>query len=154
MPRPNASVYRDPLDVLRRFVPAPFKTIHRIASHRVIVQTNDIALFPAFPLEADILPGENDVEWKLIRDLDAPGLLAPPVFLHCGVLTIVEMGNACFLGFDRERRELLGFIGADVDTRTHQEFLVPFFCRITDEALSPHDTSKAFGLRTAGLDND
>jgi hypothetical protein len=153
--QPSGSAYADPLDVLRRFVPAPLKAVYRIGSHRVTVQTNDIALFPAFPLETGTLVrGDKDVEWKLIRDLDVPGLLAPPVLLNCGVLTIVEMGTACFLAFDRERRELLGFIGADVDARTHQEFLVPFLCRMTNEELPPPSTNETFGLRTPGPAND
>jgi hypothetical protein len=45
------------------------------------------------------------------------------------------MGTACLLALDHERRELLGFVGADVDARTHQEFLVPFLCRMTNEAF-------------------
>ena len=42
---------------------------------------------------------------------------------------------ACLLGLDQERRELLAFIGSDVHVRTHQEFLVPLFCRLTNEAV-------------------
>lgn len=137
MPQHSAPVYNDPLDVLRRFAPTPFKAVYRIGSHRATVQTNDIALFPALPLEVDtISPGTNDLEWKLIRDSDVPGLLTPPVVLNCGALTIVEMGTPCLIAFDHERKELLGFIGADVDGPTHQEFLVPFLCRIINEAPS------------------
>jgi hypothetical protein len=37
------------------------------------------------------------------------------------------MGPACLLGVDRERGELLCFIGADIDSRTFQEVLFPLF---------------------------
>ncbi len=129
--------HNDPLDLLRRFVPTPLKAVYRIGSVSVIVRTNDITLLPAFPLGADLdIDGERILEWKLIRDADSPGLLEEPVFLNSGALTIVEMGTACLLALDHERRELLGFIGADVDARTHQEFLVPFLCRMTNEVFA------------------
>lgn len=135
MPQHSASAYADPLDLLRRFVPTPFKAVYRINSHCVSVQTNDIALFPAMPLEMNApAAGEADLEWKLVRDLDTPGLLAPPLVLNCGVLTVVEMGTACLIAFDREQKQLIGFVGADVDGRTHQEFLVPYLRRMTAEA--------------------
>jgi hypothetical protein len=129
--------HNDPLDLLRRFVPTPLKAVYRIDSVSVIVRTNDITLLPAFPLGADLhIDGAQILEWKLIRDTDSFGLLEEPVFLNSGALTIVEMGVACLLALDHERRELLGFIGADVDARTHQEFLVPFLCRMTNEVFA------------------
>jgi hypothetical protein len=41
------------------------------------------------------------------------------------------MGPACLLGVDRERGELLCFIGADIDARTFQEVLFPLFCSLS-----------------------
>ncbi len=133
----DSSHYRDPLDLLRRFVPTPLQAVYRIGSVRVIVRTNDITLLPAFPLGADLeLDGEQTLEWKLIRDMDSPGPLEEPVFLSSGALTVVEMGTACLLAVDNERQELLGFIGGEIDARTYQEFLIPFLCRMTNEAFS------------------
>jgi hypothetical protein len=135
--QPDFPRHNDPLDLLRRFVPTPLKAVYRIGSVQVVVRTNDITLLPAFPLGADLdLTREQNLQWKLIRDVDSPGLLDEPVFLNSGVLTIVGMGTACLLALDHERRELLGFIGADIDARTHQEFLVPFLCRMTNEVFS------------------
>jgi len=152
--QPDCSIHTDPLDLLRRFVPTPLKAVYRIGSLRVTVQTNDITLFPAFPLVDIPLPGERLLEWKLIRDLDAPGLLDPPLFLTCGALSIVEMGSACFLGLDHERGELLGFIGAEVDARTHQEFLVPFLCQMTNEAFLPAEEAERSGFHATEQTND
>jgi hypothetical protein len=127
----------DPLDLLRRFIPTPLKATYRIGSVRVTVQTNDFSLLPTLPSQPD--PGIGDdcnLEWKLVRDTGSSGLLEKPTFVTAGALTVVEMGPACLLGLDQERRELLGFIGADIDAPTHQDFLVPFLCRMTKEAFA------------------
>jgi hypothetical protein len=129
--------YQDPLDLLRRFIPTPLRTRFHVGHATVIVETNDFALLPAFPLMTEHVDlGPPDIDWKLIRDLDAPGLLEEPVLLTSGNLTIVGMGTGCLLGIDHERRELLCFIGADVDARTFQEFLVPYFCDLTNDLVS------------------
>jgi hypothetical protein len=129
----NCSSYADPLDVLRRFVPMPLKAMYRVGHLQVMVQTNDFALIPR------LLPGtkfdassEWDWAWKLVRDADATGSLAPAICLKSDTLTIVTMGTALVLGVDHERREVLGFIAADVDVHTYQEFLVPFIFQIID----------------------
>jgi hypothetical protein len=130
----DSTNYQDPLDLLRRFIPTPLRTRFHVGDSNVTVETNDFTLLPALPLDtacADAHP--TDVEWKLIRDLDAPGLLEEPLLLSSGSLTVVGMGTACLLGLDHERRELLCFIGPDIDGRTFQEFLVPYFCRLTSQ---------------------
>jgi hypothetical protein len=127
--------YQDPLDPLRRFIPTPLRTQFRVGSTTVVVETNDFSLLPALPLAGPSSGLDlSSLAWKLVRDSDAHGLLQEPVFLISGPLTIVGMGPACLLGMDHERRELLGFIGMDVDARTFQEFLVPFLCRLSKEA--------------------
>lgn len=134
--------YADPLDLLRRFIPTPIKSIYRVASIHVNVKTNDITLLPLFPSEAHLEAfGVNNFEWKLIRDADCPGLLEPPMCITSGALTIVGMGPACLTGVDREKRELLAFIGTDIDTRTFQGFLIPLFSQLTTEMFSGSATS-------------
>ena len=152
MPPHNASVHADPLDLLRRFVPTPFKAVYRVNSLLVSVQTNDIALLPAMPLQTNTPPAaETDLEWKLVRDLDTPGLLTCPFVLNCGGLTVVEMGTACLIAFDHERKQLFGFIGADIDARTHQDFLIPFLCRMTDEAALSGETNEVSSTSYSGI---
>lgn len=152
MPPSKSSRYNEPLDVLRRFIPTPLRAMYRIQRICVTVETNDFALLPALPLQPDLHPREeNLVEWKLIRDDDSEGMLESPRFLTTGSLTVVEMGTACLLGIDHERRELLGFIGAGVDARTYQEFLVPFLCEMAvqtfcaDRDFLTLDCGKEFG---------
>jgi hypothetical protein len=133
----DISLQADPPDLLRRFVRTPFKAIYRTGNVEILVQTNDITLLPSFPLETNLAAsGEQMFEWKLVRDLDTPGQLESPVFLETEVMTIVQMGPACLLALDRERRELLGFIGSEIDRPTHHAFLVPLLHRMTNEAFA------------------
>jgi len=126
----------DPLDVLRRFVPTPLRAVFDVGQTRVVVQTNDFSLLPELPL-ATITDGSNrcTFEWKIVRDYDAPGVLEEPVLMTSGKLMTVVMGTACMVGLDYERRELLGFIGAEVDARTFQHVLLPLFRRLTNEGF-------------------
>jgi hypothetical protein len=141
MPRFESLHYANPLDLLRRFIPTPLKALFRVGSIHVTVRTNDITLLPVFPLEADLEAlGVKGFEWRLIRDADSPGLLEAPLFITSGALTIVGMGPACLIGADREKRELLAFIGRAIDTRTHQNFLIPLFCELTSEVFSTSTT--------------
>jgi hypothetical protein len=99
-----------------------------------MVQTNDFTLLPALPFDADHDgASEQSLEWTLIRDADSHGLLEPMLFLKSGTLTVVLLGTACLVGLDHERRELFAFIGADIDVRAHQEFLVPLLCQMANE---------------------
>jgi hypothetical protein len=130
----DAARQHDPLDPLRRFTPTPLRTRFRLGVTRVTVQTNDFKLLPTFPLDtAPDAFGARELEWKIIRDQDASGLLQEPLVLSSEELTIAVMGAACLVGVDHERGELLSFIGIEVDVRTFQEVLIPFFCGLTKE---------------------
>ena len=132
----DSTNYQDPLDALRRFIPTPLRTRFRAGDAIVTVETNDFTLLPTLPLDNSPATADPaDIEWRLVRDLEAPGLLEEPLLLASGNLTVVGMGTACLLGLDHERHELLCFIGADIDSRTFQEFLVPYFCRLTNELV-------------------
>jgi hypothetical protein len=132
------SNYTDPLDLLRRFVPTPLRTRFRVGRIAVRVNTNDFSLLPALPLESASEDfGPDTFNWKLVRDSDVSGILQEPLVLLTGELTIVAMGPPCLLALDHQRRELVCFIGADVDSKSFQEFLVPFLCRMSAEAADP-----------------
>jgi len=147
MPPRELLAHCDPLDLLRRFVATPLKAIYRIGGVRVMVQTNDFTLLPTLPSGASLdVTGNWDLEWKLVRDVDARGPLQPSITVDCRALTVVQMGSACLLGLDHERRELLAFIGADVDAHTHQDFLVPLLCQMTKEASAAERFSVPAGV--------
>jgi hypothetical protein len=149
----SPSNYRNPLDLLRRFVPTPLRTRFRFGRIAVLVDTNDFSLLPMLPLDS----ASEDFDtfafrWKLVRDSDVFGHLQEPLVLHTGELTIVGMGPACLLGLDRQRRELFGFIGADVGTKAFQEFLVPFLCRLSTEATEPNLRQISEGINEDAVD--
>jgi hypothetical protein len=124
--------YRDPLDALRRFIPTPLKTRLRVGLTTLQVATNDLSLVPDLPPETVSKKlMKRSLDWKLVRDDDARGILQEPLQLTSGALTVVTMGTACLLGVDRERGELLCFIGADVDEKSFQEILVPMLCNLS-----------------------
>ena len=134
-------------DLLRRFIPTPVKAVYRVGGVRVRVHTNDSALLPALPFDADpdadhTRADRQDLEWTLIRDADSNGPLERPIFMKTEALTVVVMGTACLVGLDHERRELFGFIGAEVDARTHQEFLVPILCEMTTQVIVSDQSSR------------
>jgi hypothetical protein len=132
------SNYADPLDLLQRFVPTPLRTRFRLGRIAVRVDTNDFSLLPALPLESAAEDfGPHAFHWKLVRDSDVRGELQEPLVLLTGELTIVAMGPSCLLALDHQRRELVCFIGADVDSKAFQEFLVPFLCRLLAESKEP-----------------
>jgi hypothetical protein len=132
------SNYTDPLDLLRRFVSTPLRTRFRLGGIAVRVDTNDFSLLPTLPLEsADGRSDARSFHWKLVRDSDVSGVLQEPMVLLTGELTIVAMGQACLLALDHQRRELVCFIGADVDAKAFQDFLVPFLCRLSAEEKDP-----------------
>jgi hypothetical protein len=142
----------DPLDPLRRFIATPLRTRFRVGATRVLVQTNDFRLLPELPLDTATNGVEDkSLEWKLVRDHDAHGLLEEPVLFTGGALTIASMGPACLVGVDREHGELLCFIGAEVDGRTFQEVLVPFFCRLTNEAVETQKCGDLLSERQSTL---
>ena len=144
MPQLDPLDYADPLDLLRRFIPTPLEALYRIGAVRVTVKTNDITLLPAFPLDLDLeVPAEQRLEWRLIRDAGLPDLLGPPLFMTSGMLTIVTMGPACLIAADHQQRELLAFLGTAIDVPTHQDYLLPLLCQLTNEVF-PAGTSLRF----------
>jgi hypothetical protein len=147
------SNYADPLDLLRRFIPTPLRTRFRVGRISVRVDSNDFSLLPALPLES--APGDfgpDTFHWKLVRDSDVPGVLQEPLLLLTGELTIVVMGPPCLLALDHQRRELVCFIGADVDAKSFQEFLVPFLCRLSAEPADPNLLEVVAGMNKDAVD--
>jgi hypothetical protein len=139
----DSSWYAEPPDLLRRFVPTSINAVYRVGGVRVVVQTNDFTLLPALPLAQDhVRAEEQNVVWTLIRDADSHGLPEPPLFLKSGRLTVVMMGTACLIGLDHEKRELVGFIGADIGPGTHQESLVPLLCQMTNEVVESDSSTR------------
>jgi hypothetical protein len=130
----DSAAHRDPLDPLRRFISTPLRAHFRLGATCVMVQTNDSAFLSELPVVASPIELDAPIfEWKLVREDEVSGPLEEPLLLTSRTLTTVEMGPACLLGVDHQRRELFCFIGADIDARVFREVLFPFFCGVMNE---------------------
>jgi len=144
----------DPRDLLRRFVPTPLKAFYRLGAVHLKIETNDLGLVPTLMLGVDDHARSRcEWDWKIARDPDAPGPLLAPRILRTEALSLVEMGIACLIGVDHERRELLAFVGRDIDSSTYQQFLLPFFCRLIMEPSALHQEAEYVLGGTAGSDD-
>ena len=142
MPAPEITAYRDPLDLLRRFAPTPLKTQIQLDFATVLLETNDLSFFPSQlqPQSQSILntsPFANSSQpqrclWKIVRDIDVRHKLTEASIVMAGSLIVYSMGPACIIGADRERKEILAFIGLEVDARIFQESILPAISRLTE----------------------
>ena len=57
-----------------------------------------------------------------------------------------------FAALDHERRELICFIGAEVDAKAFQDFLVPFLCRLSVESLEAAVPEVVEGMNKDAVD--
>jgi len=121
--------YRNPLDVLRRGVPTPYKAEVRIAEVGVSAESNDPAVLATLARTATsvVESGESKFCWRIVRDDEAPGTIEPPVTIRTGALTVATMSGAVIVAVDSDRRELLAFIGPSVDARAFEEIAFPLF---------------------------
>ncbi|HWG58239.1 MAG TPA: hypothetical protein VN661_04245 [Candidatus Acidoferrales bacterium] len=126
-------------DFLKRFVPAPFRAIVRAGALAISLETNDSGCLSALAAAGRESPSEpyERFHWTMIRDEDAPGGIVGSIDLADEHLTFVNMGPACLVGLDAKRRELLAFIGADVDEHLLAESILPLFLRLTRAAIAP-----------------
>lgn len=108
----NAATLPDPL--LRR-VALPYRFCVRQGASEFRIESNDltIALFTRqFMLESPQY--EMVRRWRLIRDANSPANDGSYTAMKNRQLTMIVAGAGTILVFDRERGEVLGFIGADV----------------------------------------
>jgi len=137
MPAHEISSYRDPLDLLRRFAPTPLKTNVHLEFANVLLETNDLSFFPPLSLLNPSLsvpssPPSQPCLWKIVRDVDVRLKTAEASIVMAGCLIVYSMGPACVIGADRERKEIVAFIGLEVDARIFQESILPALCRLTE----------------------
>ena len=106
----------------------------------VLLETNDFSFLPTLPQ-----PGARDSSsqpclWKIVRDVDVRGATTDASVVMAGSLIVYSMGPACLIGADRERGEILAFIGRDVDVRVFQESILPALIRLTEFVTRKRET--------------
>jgi hypothetical protein len=132
VPTPKPASHRDPLDLLRRFAPTPLKTQIYLKFANVLLETNDLSFLSSLAPLAVREPSSQSCLWKIVRDVHVRGLTTEASIVMAGSLIVYSMGPACLLGADRERGEILAFIGRDVDARLFQESILPSLIRLTE----------------------
>jgi hypothetical protein len=139
MPTLESVSYTDPLDLLRRFVPTPLKVEIHLELANVVLETNDLSFLPLLPHSTAGEISSTPCLWKIVRDVDVRGTTAEASILMAGNVIFYCMGPACLIGADRERREILAFIGRDVDAHSFQQSILPALCRLTEFVTRPQD---------------
>jgi hypothetical protein len=156
--------YQDPLDLLHRFAPTPLRMSFSLDFATVQLETNDLGFFPSDSLQSqshhgqplhNASPNANSSHpqhclWKIVRDVDIPHTLSEATIVMAGSLIVYSMGPACTIGADRERKEILAFIGREVDARIFQESILPALCRLTEFVLL-QENSTSQGARAAAV---
>jgi hypothetical protein len=128
---PEPVCYTDPLDLLRRFAPTPLKAQFYLEFANVLLETNDLSFLPSLSVLGVREPSPQSCLWKIVRDVDARGTTTETSIVMAGNLIVYSMGPACLIGADRERGEILAFVGRDVDARLFQESILPALIRLT-----------------------
>ena len=126
--------YTHPLDLLRRFAPTPLKAHVHLDFASVLLETNDLSFLPALSSLGLTVPTPcaQRCLWKLVRDVDVKGKTGEASIVMAGNVIVYSMGPPCLIGADREHREILAFVGLDVDARSFQESILPALCRLTE----------------------
>jgi hypothetical protein len=61
------------------------------------------------------------------------------------------MGPACLIAADRERREILAFLGLEVDACLFQQSILPALCRLTEFVTSREATPEGLHRRDVAI---
>jgi hypothetical protein len=149
--------YRDPLDLLRRFAPAPLKVSVHLEFANVALETNDLSFFPNASANKSNSSAAEDPAlpsclWKLFRDVDVRDKLTEASIVMAGSLIVYSMGPACIIAADREHQEVLAFIGVDAGTHSFHDIIFPALCRLTEFVTRPlpHANASAAQLLPVG----
>jgi hypothetical protein len=115
-------------DLLKRFVPAPYKLDALICRVLVTLETNDPDIVDEIArANADLKNGgKPTLRLKIIRDSEAPDITSETIVLFSWPIVTVLAGAGTMLALDAERREIVGFIAPQVSAKQVACELLPF----------------------------
>jgi hypothetical protein len=120
-------------DLLRRFVETPYAVSFTSDGATVRIEANDFALVNkihgAIVLQNGF--GAEILTWKLIRDEAIPCNGRGLTILSLGPLSVILAGTGTVIAIDRERREALGFIAANVSSDEFVTALLPIVLKLS-----------------------
>jgi hypothetical protein len=116
-------------DLLRRFVPTPYRFWIVLASTIVRFETNDQELLRAFRTRADqLLAGlassVKSWSWKIIRDYDVSHDTDELFLLSGETLSTLFLGTGTVVAIDWNRGELLGFVASEITAKCFLDMLL------------------------------
>lgn len=136
-------------DLLKRFVPLPFEGAFAISDVDVWIKTNDPAILELLtPFLAQPRQNQTEFKWSLIRDSEAPLEIERLTIVKCGRLAVANLGPACLIGVDYDRRELVAFLGLDPRASKLRDIVLPLLTTLTVETsfkLSKSESAFAAG---------
>jgi hypothetical protein len=115
-------------DLLRRFVPIPYRFDVINGTRRSRIESNDLEL--ALRTRSFCVQRSSGAQpvvalWKLLRDTEAPVGLQSMLVVNDGPLRTLHLGRGTILVYDREKFEFLGFIAPNVSAEQLVVFLLP-----------------------------
>jgi hypothetical protein len=146
VPDHEITSYRHPLDLLHRFAPTPLKVAVALKFASVILETNDLSFLPAAPT-AQPAPAsaiESPLPhclWKIVRDVDNHHKPSEASIVIAGSIIVYSLGPACIMAADRERQEVLAFIGAEAGANVFGDAILPALVRLTEFVTRPVESA-------------
>jgi hypothetical protein len=123
-------------------MPSPLKTLVKFEKEIILIETNDSSLLLQFGyfVSQSSQAFSPAFHWKLLRDADVRGKPAEATIVMAGSLLVANMGPGCIAGIDLEQKELLAFIGREVDSHDYQNYVFPILSGLTQFAMGKKST--------------
>lgn len=99
------------LDLLKRFLPAPYLFDLDGPGERVHIESNDLEIALALRGRHLAQPSSEILHWAIMRDREAKAGEGTVTVVAGSDLRTLFVGSEAILFFDRGQRKLLGFIG-------------------------------------------
>ena len=104
-----------------------------------MLETNDSDFFPPASISVATSNGKADARrdipvclWKIVRDLDAREELVEASVVMSDNLLVYSMGPACIVAAERDRKEILAFLGIEVTAQFYRDSIYPILLRLTE----------------------
>ncbi len=125
-------------DLLRRFVETPYAVGFGSGDATVRIESNEFAIVNNMH-STMVSQGGFETEilnWRLIRDEEAPCDGKDLTILTAGAVTTLLAGTGTIIAIDHERREVLGFIAANVSAEEFVTSLLPVILKLSCRSVA------------------
>jgi hypothetical protein len=125
-------------DLLRRFVERPYAVGFGSGDAAVRIESNEFAIVSNMHSTMVSQSGfETEIlNWRLIRDEQAPCDGKELTILASGAVSTLLAGTGTIIAIDHERREVLGFIAANVSAEEFVTSLLPVILKLSCRSVA------------------